>query len=67
MSTTLKVPPKVTLTLSEMQRRNLLAFLARVPLKGNEAKAYVELTDLLKQPTTEHEHNPDSHAGSPGH
>jgi len=48
MNATLKTPPPiVTVTLTENQRRNAVAFLRRVPLKGEEARALVEVMDVI--------------------
>jgi len=40
----------IAIPFTDQQRRNAIAFLKRVPLKGDEAAALVELIHLLQKP-----------------
>jgi hypothetical protein len=40
----------IKITLTPEQRRTLLALLGRVPLKGAEAGAFLEIFNLIKKP-----------------
>jgi hypothetical protein len=50
----------ITIKLNEAQRRNLVAFLRRVPLKGEEAQALVEILSQITSARPEQPGKPSS-------